>query len=493
MTMNIRTITEEEVRERWIQRLSDTPNRGGRFGTAGMTAADMKAAFDALPLLIVGRFNALVEAILTGEVGALIPVTEEKSLADLLAGIRDGSLAELLTVDGTRTLTALAAALDTHDHGDAYAPLDADGRIPAALLPSGYDPKFEEAERERQEAEERREAVIRAVEETIAALEEREEERDLRESEREARLSTCEWRLYDAEETVKRDSCLLRTLSSEVKNLSAASLGMTHAFIEDSATAYEKRPPADTLPMARILAIGGKEDGVAKVRAVTSHGQNLLPYPYPSVGANRVPEGLTVTVEPDGSIILDGTASTRVSFTLYRESDSLELPEEPIYVDGIYQDGVSLYLRTGSSGSVYKTGEYTPSRSDEYFGHYYVYLYVAEGSHFDKKRIVPSITRGRTPRRAVAYRPPVSFEIPHEVRTLPGYGRHGNLLDLEAGCYRQRFTVTGTPLGEEKTYPLDESFIASAWLPVEEDGLIVLENDTKSAVDSTLLFGIRLL
>ena len=111
--MNIRTITEEEVRARWVQRLSDTPNRLGRFGTAGMTAAEMKAAFDALPLLIVGRFNALIEAILSGEVGALIPIDEERSLADRLAGITDGRFAELLTVDGTRTLTALAAALDT--------------------------------------------------------------------------------------------------------------------------------------------------------------------------------------------------------------------------------------------------------------------------------------------------------------------------------------------------------------------------------------------
>ena len=44
MTMNIRTITEEVVRERWVQRLSDTPNRRGRFGTAGMTAAEMGTA-----------------------------------------------------------------------------------------------------------------------------------------------------------------------------------------------------------------------------------------------------------------------------------------------------------------------------------------------------------------------------------------------------------------------------------------------------------------
>lgn len=494
MMMNIRSITEEEVRERWVQRLSDTPNRRGRFGTAGMTAAEMKAAYDALPLLIVGRFNALVDAILTGEINAILPATEDESLADLLAGIRSGRFAELLTVDGTRTLTALAAALDTHNHKDAYAPLGEDGRIPPSLLPTGYDPKFEEAEQERAEAEARREAVIRAVEETIAALEERESERDRRESERAMRLETIDARLTDAEATVREDTRLVRALSHTVENLSAASLGMTHTFLEDSTAAVQKRPPDATLPWARILSLGGTEGGsLSPLRAVVSHGQSLLPYPYPAIGSNRLPSGFTVTVEPDGSLILDGSVTTRFSYVLYRDCDALALPEEPIYIDGIQEDGVSLYLRTGSSGPVYKFGAYTPSRTDEYFGHYYVYLYIAEGSHFEKKRIVPSITRGATPRKAVAYRPPVRFEIPDEILALPGYGREGNLLDIKAGCYRQRYTLAGVPLDKERTYPLDESFTSSAWLPVEEDGLLVFETDAGAPVASTLLFGIRLL
>ena len=76
---------------------------------------------------------------------------------------------------------------------------------------------------------------------------------------------------------------------------------------------------------------------------------------------------------------------------------------------------------------------------------------------------------------------------------LPGYGRAGNLLDIKAGCYRQRYDLAGAPLDREKTYPLDESFTSSAWLPAEEDGLLVFETDAKVPVASTLLFGIRLL
>ncbi len=494
MTMNIRTITEEEVRQRWVQRLSDTPNRLGRFGTAGMTAAETKAAFDALPLLIVGRFNALVEAILAGEVGELIPVTEQTSLAELLEGITDGRFAELLTVDGTRTLTALAAALDTHSHEGTYAPLDGDGHIPADLLPTGYDPKFEEAERERAEAEARREEIIRAVEATVLALEGREAGRDRRESERGTRLSECEARLGDAERTVRADTLTVRSLSYTVENLAAATRGMTHTFLEDSSAAAEKRPPKGVLPYARILRLGGAADsGHAPLRAAVSHGVNLLPYPYPAGRSNKLPSGFTVTEEPDGSLILDGYTEKNISYILYRETDSLALPEEPIYIDGIYEGGVTFYVKTGFSGTVYKNGAYTPTRADEYFGHYFVYLNIVAGSSFTKKRIVPTVTRGATPRQGVAYRPPVRFEIPEEVRALPSYGQHGNYLDLENGYYRRRYDLLGRPLATEELYPLDEALCASAWLPVEEDGLITLETDAERATDSTILYGIKLL
>ena len=79
--MSIKKITEEEVRSLWVQRLSDTPNRQGKFGTMGLSAAEMKAAYDALPLRLVEAYNTLVDAIEGGELAAFIHTPEGETLA----------------------------------------------------------------------------------------------------------------------------------------------------------------------------------------------------------------------------------------------------------------------------------------------------------------------------------------------------------------------------------------------------------------------------
>ncbi len=120
--MSIQKITDQEVRALWVQRLSDTPNRAGRYGTPGLTAAEVKAAYDALSLRIVEAYNTLVDAIESGRLTESIRVLGEKTLHEVLSDIKSGSLATYLSVDGLRTLSSLAAEFDTHDH-PAYAPL----------------------------------------------------------------------------------------------------------------------------------------------------------------------------------------------------------------------------------------------------------------------------------------------------------------------------------------------------------------------------------
>ncbi len=114
--MSIRKISEGEVREKWVQRLPDTPNRAGRFGAAGLSAAEMKAAYDALPLCIVEHFNELVTIIEEGRLSEWIPAAGGRSLATLLADVTSGALSDYLTLDGKRSLSALAAAFDSHRH-----------------------------------------------------------------------------------------------------------------------------------------------------------------------------------------------------------------------------------------------------------------------------------------------------------------------------------------------------------------------------------------
>ena len=461
--MSLRKITEDEVRSLWVQRLSDTPNRHGKFGSAGLSAGEMKAAYDALPLRIVEHFNELVDSVERGQLAELIPAAEGRSLAAFFRDVTSGELASYLTADGVRSLGEVAALLDTHSHDARYARLGADGRLAAEHLPSSYE-SFAAAEAERVLAEQKREEADAEREEELAVL----------------RIAL--------ESLSSRTGALL----CEVKNLAAATEGATHTFLEDDTAAYTKRAPTGALPWARLLRLGGGEYGTAApVRAIASYGMSLLPYPYPSAPTGGLPEGLTVTVMEDGSLLLNGYASRNVSYTLYREYDNLHLPPEPIYIDPI-GNGLTLYVRSGSSGNVWRKGSFTPSATDEYFGRYYVYIYIAEGAEFDNLRVVPSITRGATKRKGVPYRPPIRLEIPEEVRSLPGYGIGGNYLDIEEGCYRRCYDNLRRPIPEER-YPLSEEFLASAWVAAQEDGEIVFENDRKVAVESTLTFGIRLL
>ena len=496
--MSIKKITEEEVRSLWVQRLSDTPNRQGKFGTMGLSAAEMKAAYDALPLRLVEAYNTLVDAIEGGEVAEFITSPEGKTLAELLGGVTSGAFAALLTVDGERTLTALAAALDTHNHEGIYARLSENGRLAPEHLPSGYESVFADAEREREEAERKRaeaellrQRTLADIEERTEALEERADEQDRRESARDAAVTEHGERLSLGEALTELLCRRVDSIGYAVKNLEAAGLGVTHRFLEDDSVAYRKTVPNGALPYATLSLLGGAaaSDGYAPVSAVTSYSANLLAYPYPAAPASEtVQNGVTFRQMSDGSILLNGTAERNVSYFLYTDRDGLSLPESGVYIDTEITDSVQLYVKSGSSGSVWKNGAFYPSPDDEYFGRYEAYIYIKPGTVLNNLRITPSITYGTRVRHAVPYRAPYRIEIPEAVTSLPGYGLYENLLDLENGVYRQRRSAEGHGLGTEVLHPLPEAFLASITFPVEAGGYIEFENPQAAAVESTVTY-----
>ena len=496
--MSIKRITEEEVRSLWVQRLSDTPNRQGKFGTKGLSAAEMKAAYDALPLRLVEAYNTLVDAIEGGALAEFIRTPEGKSLTELLGGVTSGELAALLTVDGERTLTALAAALDTHDHEGVYARLSENGRLAPEHLPSGYESVFAEAEQRREEAEaERAEAellrkrTLADIEERTEALEERADEQDRRESKRDATVTEQGERLSLEEELTELLCRRVEGIGYAVKNLEAAGLGVTHRFLEDGTAAYRKTVPDNALPYATLSQLGGaaRLGGYAPVSAVTSYSANLLAYPYPAAPASEtVQYGVTFRQMSDGSILLNGTAERNVSYFLYTDRDGLALPESGVYIDTEITDSVQLYVKSGSSGAVWKNGAFYPSPDDEYFGRYEAYIYVKPGTVLDNLCITPSITYGTRVRHAVPYRAPHRIEVPEAVTALPGYGLYENVLDLENGVYRQRRSPEGYGLGTEVLYPLPDSLLAEVTFPVSAGGYIELENPQGEAVESTVTY-----
>lgn len=105
----VQKILNEDIKELKVSSLPTRPTAPSSFGGKGYTSAEMKAAFDKLPLYIVERFNELISLIVgEGEesIADSIPtgIREGHTLADLLRDIRSGELSSYLSVYGSSLL-----------------------------------------------------------------------------------------------------------------------------------------------------------------------------------------------------------------------------------------------------------------------------------------------------------------------------------------------------------------------------------------------------
>jgi len=97
----------------------------------------------------------------------------------------------------------------------------------------------------------------------------------------------------------------------------------------NSTVAYKKDVPDGALPYAEINRVGGMSYRDAdtntikdsKVTEIKSIGENLIPYPY--VDTNKTENGITWTVNSDGTILASGVSSTSSNFSLF---NNLTLP-----------------------------------------------------------------------------------------------------------------------------------------------------------------------
>lgn len=105
--MKSKIITEEEISPLKISSLPTRPTAPSSFGGRGYTSAEMKAAFDRLPLFIIERFNALIadiEAVGEGSLASSIMTgfAQGHSLCDLFSEIKSGEiLSTIPTGDGS--------------------------------------------------------------------------------------------------------------------------------------------------------------------------------------------------------------------------------------------------------------------------------------------------------------------------------------------------------------------------------------------------------
>lgn len=114
--MTTKRITEEEISELSVSSLPTRPTAPKAFGGRGYTAAQMKGAFDRLPLLIIERFNELLEDISAfggGSLADAIPsgFGEGHTLYNLLNELKSGIAAEYIKVHSV-TLSEMISSIE---------------------------------------------------------------------------------------------------------------------------------------------------------------------------------------------------------------------------------------------------------------------------------------------------------------------------------------------------------------------------------------------
>ena len=115
--MTATKILNEEIEDLKISSLPTQPTSPKGLGGLGYSSRDMKAAFDKLPLFIIERYNALIEAIGTVGEGSLadaIPtgISDGQTLATLMDDMKNGNFAAYLPVADTTLEEAILYVLN---------------------------------------------------------------------------------------------------------------------------------------------------------------------------------------------------------------------------------------------------------------------------------------------------------------------------------------------------------------------------------------------
>ena len=107
--MKSKNILKTEYEPISVSALPTRPNAPTAFGGLGYTSAELRAAFDRVPHLIIERFNALLDDISDGALCAEIKtgIREEHTLAQLFEDIKNGNLGAYLAVNGVSLLSKL--------------------------------------------------------------------------------------------------------------------------------------------------------------------------------------------------------------------------------------------------------------------------------------------------------------------------------------------------------------------------------------------------
>lgn len=118
--MNTKKILESEVESLKISSLPNRPTAKKIHGGGGLSAQEMKAAFDSLPIFVAERLNSLIDDIESagdGKISESIKTGLDTGhcLSDFFADVKNGNLASYMALgDGTlvEKIHEMSAAID---------------------------------------------------------------------------------------------------------------------------------------------------------------------------------------------------------------------------------------------------------------------------------------------------------------------------------------------------------------------------------------------
>lgn len=233
----------------------------------------------------------------------------------------------------------------------------------------------------------------------------------------------------------------------------------------------------------------------AKVTDVVSKGAQLIPFPYKDggVGAIRKANGITWTVNADGSITANGTATGISTFRL-ADANSFTLPKSRYILSGCPSGGstASYYLIASTTNNGAWAGEAIDigvgcvfNLSNSIFTGITVDLAVKAGTVCNNLTFYPMFNycpSGSTPAPYKTYKsePVDIFTIPKAIQELEGYGKDGFVLDFD--------TKTATYNGNTTDLSAYLTYDGYKTIMVEAGGEVVFENERKDAVPSSITY-----
>ena len=173
----------------------------------------------------------------------------------------------------------------------------------------------------------------------------------------------------------------------------------TDVIEETASGAMVAIPDAAEKQLRGMRIFGTKDIGVNGRVKICVYGRNLFPFPYSSETVTT--SGITFTVNEDGSVTLNGTATASVAFGIVSSSKTtVILPKGEYFLSGCPAGGspstYSIVLRNmDSSFRIYDTGEGTHFTVSEPM-QIHCTIYILKGKNVDGLVFKPMISVGNS-------------------------------------------------------------------------------------------------